>query len=506
MPKQVMISASSEDRGDAEQICQLLEQQGIDCWIAPRDVVPGRDYGEQIIAAIEATPVMVVVLSKHANASVFVKNEVERAVANRKIVIPFRIEDVKLSKALELFISRSQWIDAWEASMADSVGKLATAIRTTRSDQGTETIPGPEPILPLSPPRKRTWAVAGLALFALLLCSALLYALASYRWMEQTHVAATPTVERAATNTIAVMEFENQRSDDTKNNWYCKALQTAFNTELNKIPQVPVIAPEIIQRAAREAGLDRMRAAQQLGVSQFITGSFAVVGSTIRIDAWIVETATGIQKASENVVGSESEFFDLQKKLALATLNHLNVELTEAQAASLNKPTNAPPDKYRMFLGAAGVKGVAPAGDPSAPNPNSGLRTTDTPQSPTAAGLWGVAYAQVQTTTAEVEVKQVLEEYRRAHEEGNLQQLASLYVSFPESQRKAVQTYLRNVADLHVQFTDVKIEPRGRDVAVSYTRRDNFVDKETGERISLEVRMTQFLVQQDGKWKFAEEG
>src|SRR5579862_5774058 len=53
--------------------------------------------------------------------------------------------------------------------------------------------------------------------------------------------------------TIAVMEFENQRPDDAGNNWYCKALQTAFNTELNRIPQLSVVAPELIQRTAKEA-------------------------------------------------------------------------------------------------------------------------------------------------------------------------------------------------------------------------------------------------------------
>jgi len=119
---------------------------------------------------------------------------------------------------------------------------------------------------------------------------------------------------------------------------------------------------------------------------------------------------------------------------------------------------------------------------------------------------WGVAFAQTAPTGAEAAAREVLEEYRRAHEEGNLDRLASLYVTFPESQRRALGAYLKDVRGLRVELVDVKIQPRGNDLAVSYTRRDNFIDKETGEPVSLEVRVTKFLVQDGGKWKFSDGG
>ena len=100
----------------------------------------------------------------------------------------------------------------------------------------------------------------------------------------------------------------------------------------------------------------------------------------------------------------------------------------------------------------------------------------------------------------------MLEEYRRAQEQGDLDHLASLYVSFPTRQRQKVDAYLKDTAKLRVEFVDVKIQPRGNDLAVSYTRRDNFVDKDTGEPVSLEVRVTKFLVRDSGTWKFSDEG
>ena len=125
----VFISYSSEDRVIAEKVCRLLEGDGLPCWIAPRDVAPGHDFGEQIIDAIESTQVMVLILSAHANASIFVKREVERAISAGRVAIPLRIQEVQPSKALQLFISSTQWIDAWAPPLPARVHLLAAELR-----------------------------------------------------------------------------------------------------------------------------------------------------------------------------------------------------------------------------------------------------------------------------------------------------------------------------------------------------------------------------------------
>ena len=128
-PPTVFISYASDDLAVAEEICNLLEDDAIACWIAPRNVDPGIDYAEQILDGIESTRVMVLLLSARANASPFVKREVERAISKGKVVIPFRIEDVRPSRSLELFVSTNQWIDAWTPPLASRVRVLASAIR-----------------------------------------------------------------------------------------------------------------------------------------------------------------------------------------------------------------------------------------------------------------------------------------------------------------------------------------------------------------------------------------
>ena len=310
---------------------------------------------------------------------------------------------------------------------------------------------------------------------------------------------------QSAADKVAVMEFENQRPHDSQSDWYRKALQTAVNTELSSVDQVEVVAPELIQRTAGEVGLDRMEAARRLGVRRFITGSFAVVGNVMRIDARIVETANGLQESAETVEGSQDEFFALQRRLALAMLDHLRVTLTQAQRASLNTENNAPVDRYRKLLEAEGLTKHEPRQDAEPDGPQSRVLPTRNWSLRFAALFLGVAHAQEAPSAAEEAAQQLLQEYRRAHEQGDTERLAALYVSFPEDQRQAVEEYARNVKDLHVELDHVTIKRRERDILVSYTRRDRFTDKETGERVSLQVRLTRFLVQDGAAWKFAAE-
>jgi TIR domain len=89
-----------------------LESESVTCWMAPRDVVPGADWGKSIIDAIESSRIMVLLFSQSANVSPQIKREVERAVNKGVYIIPFRVEDIPPARALEYFISTSQWMDA----------------------------------------------------------------------------------------------------------------------------------------------------------------------------------------------------------------------------------------------------------------------------------------------------------------------------------------------------------------------------------------------------------
>ncbi|MFN0206997.1 MAG: toll/interleukin-1 receptor domain-containing protein [Planctomycetota bacterium] len=122
------MSHSAKDAEQARKVCSALEGADIPCWIAPRDIGVG-DYGESIISAIENAAIVLVLLSSHANDSVHVKNEAERASSKRKPIITFRLENVAPARSLELFLSSQHWVNGWTSPWRMQMQKLIEMIR-----------------------------------------------------------------------------------------------------------------------------------------------------------------------------------------------------------------------------------------------------------------------------------------------------------------------------------------------------------------------------------------
>jgi hypothetical protein len=69
MTKRVFMSCSSPDVAKADLIREALEDHDISCWIAPRDLSAGTQWGAGIVQAIQGCEAVVVVFSDAANRS-----------------------------------------------------------------------------------------------------------------------------------------------------------------------------------------------------------------------------------------------------------------------------------------------------------------------------------------------------------------------------------------------------------------------------------------------------
>lgn len=161
MSARIFISHASGDRRAAETVAGGFEAHGLRCWIAPRDVPPGTSYADAILEGLDASSVLVLLLSSRANASPHVHREVERAVAKGIPVLPVRIEAVGPTSALEYFIAVVQWIDASSGPLEAHLAQIVTAVRrlltggARRADAGPgQPAAGPRPsVLHSVPPR-----------------------------------------------------------------------------------------------------------------------------------------------------------------------------------------------------------------------------------------------------------------------------------------------------------------------------------------------------------------
>ncbi len=129
MARDIFISYSQPDRDCAFELTAHLEANGFAAWIAPRDVSPAADWAEEIIDAITAARVMILVFSASSNDSPQVRREVERAVHKNLRILPFRIEDVLPSRSLEYFLSSQHWLDGFPSPRAPHYERLCGCLR-----------------------------------------------------------------------------------------------------------------------------------------------------------------------------------------------------------------------------------------------------------------------------------------------------------------------------------------------------------------------------------------
>lgn len=154
MAHDVFISYASEDQAIADAACHALEAQGIRCWIAHRNVVPGGSWPEAIVDAIHGAKVMVLVFSASANGSQHIAKEVERAASRSLPIIPMRIEKVKPAKSLEYFMSAVHWLDAMSPPIERALEQLVGTVRTLLARSEEQPKPSGSWAHRMTPPEK----------------------------------------------------------------------------------------------------------------------------------------------------------------------------------------------------------------------------------------------------------------------------------------------------------------------------------------------------------------
>jgi hypothetical protein len=167
MAHKVFISHSSKDKQVADAACAALEAQRIPCWIAPRDILAGVEWGDAIIDAISTCQVVVLIFSQEANSAPMVRKEISVAVSEEKIIVPFRIENISPSGAMKLALGNTHWLDALTpplerrlAELCDTISRLIqrkTATGSGSAEPGQSGMNGRQPVPPQEARRRTAW-------------------------------------------------------------------------------------------------------------------------------------------------------------------------------------------------------------------------------------------------------------------------------------------------------------------------------------------------------------
>jgi hypothetical protein len=153
----VFLSYSSKDKAWADAACSVLERHRVRCWIAPRNIMPGEEWGAAIIKGINRSRILVLIFSGHANASAEVHREVERAISRGMSVLPVRIENVLPDGAMEYALGNRHWLDAFTPPMERQLELLARSVKTLLHGDAQAAAEVAEPTRPVFAPRAKPW-------------------------------------------------------------------------------------------------------------------------------------------------------------------------------------------------------------------------------------------------------------------------------------------------------------------------------------------------------------
>lgn len=156
----VFISFSSADRTAAEEVSKQFEASNVTTFFAPRDIHGGQNFAVEIVTAISACDVVVVLLSPSAIESPHVRREVSLAVDERRTLLPLAMPGTNYPSGFTT--EWTYWLSAVQvmqyAGAPDVLRRARALLRSGDSeDPGRPTSrPGPRTPIRRKPSTKTT--------------------------------------------------------------------------------------------------------------------------------------------------------------------------------------------------------------------------------------------------------------------------------------------------------------------------------------------------------------
>jgi TolB-like protein len=321
---QAFISYASQDSETAKAFVAALEEQGIRCWIAPRDVTARTFYADAIVHAIDASKATVLILSRHAAASPHVVREIERAASKRHPIVSVRLDSDPLPAGFEYFLNTSQWLDAPPGNPLRVVPQLVNAIRSTGESGGTSahsvvaTGKGGSG-RPAHPLKRMVLAVIGVVAAGVL-------GFIGYRsWALRDRpnpVAMPAAVSQSgekpaaapapAEDSVAVLPFVDM-SEKKDQEYFADGLSEELIDHLAQLSNLKVIARTSSFQFKGKS--DDVRViGQRLGTANLLEGSVRTSGRKVRVTAQLIRAADGIHRWSQTYDGDLHDIFSRQPR------------------------------------------------------------------------------------------------------------------------------------------------------------------------------------------------
>jgi len=151
----------------------------------------------------------------------------------------------------------------------------------------------------------------------------------------------------ADTKTVAISYFDNTSGLEVYNP-LSKGLADMLITDLSNVKSIQIVEREKLESLLKEIDLGEgkfidpntaQKLGKGLGAGYMLTGSYLIMGETMRIDARLVDVGTGEIAMAEEITGKKNTFFTLEKELANKLISTLKISISRTEKIALKRTT-----------------------------------------------------------------------------------------------------------------------------------------------------------------------
>ena len=145
--------------------------------------------------------------------------------------------------------------------------------------------------------------------------------------------------------TVAISYFDNT-SGLEEYNPLSKGLADMLITDLSNVKSIQIVEREKLESLLKEIELGEgkfmdestaQKLGKGLGAGYILTGSYFIMGETMRIDARLVNVGTGEVSMGEEITGEKNTFFELEKNLVEKLIETLKIPLPKSEGVKVRK-------------------------------------------------------------------------------------------------------------------------------------------------------------------------
>jgi len=166
--------------------------------------------------------------------------------------------------------------------------------------------------------------------------------------MEEIAAAGGRATEAPGQVSLVVLPFEN-RSADADDEYFSDGITEEVITDLANLEGIRVISRTSAMKL-KGTQKDVRTLGRELDVQYVLSGSVRRAGSSLRVNAALVEAATDDQVWAQRFTGSMEDIFEIQEKVALATAEAVKVKLSVREGANLKEHGIRDPRAYDLYL------------------------------------------------------------------------------------------------------------------------------------------------------------